>query len=124
VEYLKSFIASDDTAIAASARLGIAKYYRDLGNVRHLADPKDVHDAKLAYERAVEEYNLVIEASPYSLAAEEALIDLGRLYDQNLIVRHFEKAAWYYDEVVRRFPMGQFAAEAVLRSKTIKESYL
>lgn len=124
VEYLKSFIASDDTAIAALARLGIAKYYRDLGNVRHLADPKDVYDAKVAYERAIEEYNLVIEASPFSSAAEEALIDLGRLYDQNLIIRHFEKSVWYYDEVVRRFPSGQFAVEAATRARTIKESYL
>ncbi|MBL4890014.1 MAG: tetratricopeptide repeat protein [Candidatus Lindowbacteria bacterium] len=124
VAYLKSFIATKDSTVAAPARLGIANYYRDLGNARHLSNPKDEFSVRQAYERAVEEYEKVLQTAPRSFAAEEALFALGRLYDQNLVVRNFALAVKYYEQLSSRFPTSENARISSDRARFIRDTYL
>lgn len=123
VEYLRSFVGGQDTTNAAAARLGIAQYYRDLGDARLASrmDRKDIHEA---YDRAIEEYVSLVASDPVSSSAEEALIDLGRLHDRNLEMRQFEDAVRYYELLTNRFPASPHAEEARSRARWIRENYL
>lgn len=123
VEYLRAFVGSDDTSASPAARLGIARYYRDLGDARLLAK-LDRTDIRQAYDRAVEEYRTVVATWPQSSSAEEALIDMARLFDRNLEMRKFGDAVRYYEEIVTRFPESAYVREARDRAKWIRENYL
>lgn len=123
VEYLRSFVGRDETGARASARLGIAQYYRDLADARMMAR-QDHLDVRLAYDRAISEYREITDSEPVSPAAEEALIDMARLYDRNLEMRSFDSAVRAYNELVRRFPQSRFAEEARTRSRWLRENYL
>jgi len=123
VEYLRVTLADGELRPISSARLGIAQYYRDLGNAR-LAARLDRTLILEAYQRAKKEYREIIAAFPNEPAAETSLIDLARLLDRNLELRHFDEAVRYYDQLVARFPLSRYAAEARERSKWIKENYL
>jgi TolA-binding protein len=123
VEYLRVTSADGETRPISSARLGIAQYYRDLGDAR-LAVRLDRALMLEAYQRAMKEYREIIAAFPNEPATEESLIDMARLLDRNLELRRFDEAVRYYDLLVVRFPSSRFAAEARERSKWIKENYL
>jgi septum formation protein len=123
VEYLRVTSADGESRPLSSARLGIAQYYRDLGDAR-LAARLDRVLILEAYQRAMKEYREIIAAFPNEPASEESLIDMARLLDRNLELRRFQEAVRFYDLLVTRFPASRFAAEARERSKWIKENYL
>ncbi|MEK8023183.1 MAG: Maf family nucleotide pyrophosphatase [Candidatus Hydrogenedentota bacterium] len=123
VEYLRAFVGTSDTSASPAAKLGIARYYRDLGDARLLAKA-DKAEIRQAYERAVEEYQSVIGLAPMSSSAEESLIDMARLFDRNLEMRRFGDAVKFYNELVTRFPGSVHAAEAGERAKWIRTNYL
>ncbi len=123
VEYLRAFVGTDDTELLSPARLGIAQYYRDLADARMLTR-QDRVDVRRAYDRALSEYRALIDSSPSAPAAEEALIDVARLFDRNIEMRNFEGAVKYYEELLRRFPASRFAEEARTRSRWLKDNYL
>lgn len=123
VEYLRAFVGVEDTSLQPTARLGIAQYYRDLADARMMTR-QDRADARRAYERAIAEYQMLVDSSPRSPSAEEALIDLARLHDRNLEMRRFDLAVNYYDLLLARFPASRHAEEARARSRWLKENYL
>lgn len=123
VEYLRAYVGVDDTTLLPSARLGIAKYYHDLGDARMLTR-QDRVDVRRAYDRAIEEYRLLADSAPRSGEAEEALFELGRLHDRNLEMRHFASAVRYYEQLLARFPSSRYASEARERARWLKENYL
>ena len=123
VEYLRSFVGENDTSNMSNAKLGIAQYYRDLGDARMAArmDAKEIHEA---YDRAVSEYVEIVNGFGNEPAVEEAIYDIARLYDRNLEMRRFVEAVKYYDELVSKFSGGRFSKESAERAKWIKENYL
>lgn len=123
VEYLRVTAEDGETLSLSLARLGIAQYYRDLGDAR-MAARSDRALMLEAYQRAMKEYREIIVAFPNQPATEEALIDLARLLDRNLELRRFNEAVGYYDQLATSFPASRFAAEARERSKWIRENYL
>ncbi len=123
VEYLRSFVGDYDTTNAASARLGIARYYRDLGDAR-MAARLEAREVRAAYDRAVREYRSLVDSSPQSGAAEESLIDLARLHDRNLEMRKFTEAVMFYEMLLARFPESRYAEEARSRARWIRDNYL
>lgn len=123
VEYLKSFVGKSDTHLASQARMGIADYYRDLGDARLLVKMES-KIVKRAYERAIEEYDGVAKEYPGSPEAERALFEIARLYDRNLEMRQFDAAVKYYELLLKRFPGSRFAAEARQRRDWIRKNYL
>lgn len=124
VEYLKAFIETgEEGTVSAQAKLGIADYYRDLGDARLLAQ-SDRQAVRQAYDRAVEGYVEILQMSPNSAEAERALIELARLYDGNLEMRKFSLAVKYYNQLLNRFPKSQFAVEARDRARYISQNYL
>jgi TolA-binding protein len=123
VEYLRAYVGLRDTAASPGARLGIAQYYRDLGDARLAAQSERpaIHEA---YNRAVEEYNALAAADPGHSAAPEALIDVARLFDRNLEMRRFSEAVRYYEMILQKYPASPFADEARARARWIRENYL